>query len=116
MSDCWLWAGYIDKGGYGRLGSKLAHRVVYESMVGGIPIGLELDHLCRTPPCINPDHLEPVTTAVNAERRRRAACRHGHPYSQDNTLTYVYGGRVNRRCRACANEASKRSYYKCAKI
>ena len=38
--------------------------------VGSIPDGLHLDHLCRVPACVNPEHLEPVTLAEN---NRRAA-------------------------------------------
>lgn len=48
-----------------------AHRVVYESLVGPIPAGLELDHTCRVRRCVNPDHLEPVTHAENQRRSRR---------------------------------------------
>ena len=72
--DCWLWTGYITPLGYGtltvrRLGRGFkAHRLVYELLVGPIPVGLELDHLCRNTRCVNPDHLEPVTHAENMRR------------------------------------------------
>lgn len=76
--DCWLFQGCTVRGGYGqiRVGNRpnmrsvYAHRVVYEEMRGPIPEGLELDHLCFTPACVNPDHLEPVTHAENSRRRR----------------------------------------------
>lgn len=69
---CWLWTGYISKGyGLMSMGNRVqrpAHIVVYEHLVGPIPDGLELDHLCRVKRCVNPDHLEPVTHAVNCQR------------------------------------------------
>jgi hypothetical protein len=45
---------------------------MYEKTNGPVPAGLELDHLCRQRDCINPDHLQPVTTAVNSRRGRQA--------------------------------------------
>jgi hypothetical protein len=54
--------------GYGTLSRQLAHRIYYKRMRGPIPSDRELDHLCRIPPCVNPDHLEPVTRAINVAR------------------------------------------------
>lgn len=75
--DCWLWAGPVSEStGYGFMsdsfynGSRPAHRVVYEALIGAIPNGMLLDHLCRITLCINPKHLEVVT---NAENQRRGA-------------------------------------------
>lgn len=70
--DCWLWTGALQKG-YGHMlgvrGKSLrAHRVAYELLVGRIPDGCELDHLCRNPKCVNPAHLEPVSHAENIRR------------------------------------------------
>lgn len=69
---CWLWHGATTKAGYGLIGDGLdlvyVHRWVYQFMVAEIPDGLVLDHLCCTPACANPEHLEPVTRAVNNER------------------------------------------------
>lgn len=45
-----------------------AHRYVYEAHKGPIPTGMQLDHLCRNPSCVNPDHMEPVTHAENLRR------------------------------------------------
>jgi DNA-binding XRE family transcriptional regulator len=76
-NGCWLWTGTDDGNGYGLLSvyDKLAraHRAVYQELVGPIPEGLELDHLCRNPSCVNPAHLEPVTAQENI--RRSAAFR-----------------------------------------
>lgn len=71
-NGCWVWTGSLLADGYGNLrdGAKVkrAHRVSYETFVGPIPGGLEIDHLCRNRSCINPDHLEPVTRAENQRR------------------------------------------------
>lgn len=76
--DCWLWSsGNRDRYGYGRIGHHLVHRISFTMVNGPIPDGLTLDHLCRTPPCVRPEHLEPVTQAENNRRawaaRRNAA-------------------------------------------
>jgi hypothetical protein len=63
-NGCWVWTGYTDPNGYGRLHlsrprrTVQAHRYVYEQLVGPIPEGLEMDHLCRNPSCVNPQHRE----------------------------------------------------------
>lgn len=72
-TGCWNWQLYLNDRGYGKSGTKgsentLAHRVVYERLVGPIPDGLQLDHLCRNPRCVNPAHLEPVTQSINQRR------------------------------------------------
>lgn len=71
---CWLWLGALGRGGYGlsrhRGVLSVVHRVAYELLVGPIPEGLQLDHLCRVRHCVNPDHLEPVTALENVRRSR----------------------------------------------
>lgn len=73
--NCWLWNGGRSRDGYGKFHHQgthqQAHRVAYELMVGPIPDGLTIDHLCRNPWCVNPAHMEPVTAAENT---RRAHC------------------------------------------
>jgi hypothetical protein len=72
LTGCWVWLLHTTKKGYGRMNYKgrnrYAHRVLYEQMKGEIPAGKILDHKCRNPICVNPDHLEPVTIAVNNRR------------------------------------------------
>jgi hypothetical protein len=71
-TPCWIWSRALDGKGYGavwRDGRIIgAHRYVYEALMRPIPKGLQLDHLCRTPACVNPDHLEPVTQTENIRR------------------------------------------------
>ena len=105
---CWLWVGRKDK----RDGRPLvwegksprgAHRVVYEQEVGPVPVGLELDHVCRRPTCVNPAHLAPVSRQENERRKgwvvrmRVAKCSHGHSMALHAMMT-PEGGRL---CRAC---------------
>lgn len=112
---CWLWRGSKDAKGYGAirvspLVCARAHRVSYELMIGPIPEGLQLDHLCFNTSCVNPAHLEPVTNAENMRRRgaRTTHCPRGHPYDQANTYINASGHRF---CRACkrATYAAKRA-------
>ena len=73
---CWEWTGAKDGDGYGHLtiaGRVVgAHRFAYELLVGPIPEGLEIDHLCRNRACVKPADLEPVTRAENLRRAREA--------------------------------------------
>ena len=109
-TGCWLWSKALTDDGYGRLEyckrKWLAHRFVYELLVGPIPDGLELDHRCRNRACVNPAHLDPVTKRVNWERgesytRKLAAqshCKRGHEFTPENTAVTSQG---NRECRSC---------------
>lgn len=114
---CWIWNGSKMRNGYGQLGVAgkhyAAHRYSYENKVGPIPIGLDLDHLCRVRACTNPDHLEPVTRSENLRRgmkrgehqRAKTHCPYGHEYSQQNTR--INCGR--RCCRTCDRARSQRT-------
>jgi len=109
---CWIWQRYINDQGYGVVGHKggtvRAHREMYEKMVRPIPEGLELDHLCRVRSCVNPDHLEPVTSAENIRRNesptsvtvREGRCRRGHDLSGPDAV-YVHTKTGKRQCKAC---------------
>lgn len=118
--DCWLWTGRLGVGGYAYVGMRVdgtwknlrAHRASYEMLVGPIPNGLQLDHLCRIRHCVNPDHLEPVTCKENVRRgfgvaaqlRQRTRCRNGHEFSPENTRVESGG---SRRCLLCANASQQ---------
>jgi hypothetical protein len=70
--ECWTWTGSIDENGYGRIHTdttpRKSYRVLFEHVIGEVPEGLELDHLCRNRLCVNPFHLEPVTHRENMRR------------------------------------------------
>lgn len=117
FTTCWLWNGTMNPDGYGFFNvaqRKMvrAHRFAYKLMVGPIPGGLQLDHLCRERSCVNPAHLEPVTTGENTRRgvgrtatnARKTACKRGHPFTPENT--YLSGGL--RECRICKHDYDER--------
>lgn len=114
---CWLWIGAMYSNGYGHFATSsprkdhLAHRFAYERLVGSIPVGLTLDHLCRNRACVRPDHLEPVTQEVNNRRGMGASGRHfrathcpkGHPYDGENL--YIRPDGMGRGCKECRRES-----------
>lgn len=116
--DCWLWTAATSAKGYGQFRASrgasqvAAHRYAYMDLVGPIPDGLALDHLCRVRNCVNPAHLEPVTTAENnlrslpyrppSIRSKKTHCVNGHEFTPENTVQRTRpNGRVNRDCRTC---------------
>lgn len=121
-SGCWLFMGALDNRGYGQVFTRMkdgkkpttarAHRVIYASLRGEIPSGMELDHLCKRRNCCNPDHLDVVTHAENVRRgnvglrqRSQTHCKNGHPFNDINT-------RWRGKWRACieCNRVSSREY------
>lgn len=111
-NGCWNWLGQSRSHGYGYFWAdgkwQKACRWLYSQVIGPVPEGLHLDHLCRNRLCVNPFHLEPVSPGENTRRGalfdvlriRWAAITHcpkGHAYSGDNL--HMYGNK--RRCRAC---------------
>lgn len=114
--ECWIWTGAIQPEGYGvfRAGdgrTVRAHRFSYELANGPIPVGLVLDHLCRTPPCVSPFHLEAVTNRVNVVVRSvtsasalhaaQTHCKRGHLFDDANTAIVPGQHGPHRRCREC---------------
>lgn len=115
--DCWL----VNKGSYRpkiRVGKRyvFAYRVIYESMIAPIPRGLVIDHLCRTPSCVNPFHLEPVTSRINilrgigrtAQNAAKNECIHGHPFSGENLRLIKRKGFMERGCVQCLRRRNRK--------
>lgn len=108
--ECWPWTSTPHHTGYGHIrlphgGPKAqAHRVAYELLIGPIPEGLTLDHLCMNKLCVNPAHLEPVTAEENSSRywRSRNHCKYGHPFEGEN-LKVVEGFRACHTCHRRVN-------------
>lgn len=126
--DCIIWQGAPNNMGYGKVSvqndptapgrEEAAHRWFYKRLRGPIPEGMVLDHLCRRPLCVNPDHLEPVTLAENTRRGalargflgNRTHCGNGHEWVPENLLL-VTGGDPEHptyRCRPCNTERARR--------
>lgn len=106
---CWAWTGSRKHpNGYGQMmawGKNWnAHRLAYVLLVGPIPDGLHLDHLCRFKPCVNPAHLEPVTPAENVRRWAETIthCPQGHEYA--------VVGRHHSQCRECKRQIDRRRW------
>lgn len=115
-TPCWLWTGAKTRDGYGYVwsgsresGHVRAYRAAYEMIVGPIPVGRVIDHLCRVRACVNPAHLEPVTIAENvlrgvgssAIRASQTKCKRGHAFTEENTIRMKRNGK--RKCRTCTN-------------
>jgi hypothetical protein len=113
-NGCWYWIGSLTNRGYGhfRLNGHFfgAHRVSYELVHGPIPAGMEIDHLCKMPLCVNPAHLEAVTGVENNRRSesptaingRKTHCIRGHEFTPENTYREPRG----RHCRKCQSRAA----------
>ena len=118
---CWVAVGKgLNQDGYyrpkisGRL--QMAHRLAYEVLIGPIPKGLELDHLCRNRACYNPWHLEPVTHKENVRRGTshnggKTHCPAGHEYNEENTHV---GSAGRRECRVCKKLLQRKK--RCAQL
>lgn len=116
-AGCWEWIAGKSLG-YGvvrwRGKKSYAHRVFYEALVGQIPDGKTIDHLCRNRACVNPEHMEPVSRGENvlrgegrtAANARKTHCPMGHLLAGDNLKRGEAG---TRKCRICHN-ARQREY------
>ncbi len=108
IDGCWIWDRTISVSGYGQVsdGGKVsyAHRVSYTHLVGEIPKGLVIDHLCKNKECVNPEHLEPVTQAENVKRAmgNTTHCRSGkHVWNK------------TRQCLECAEDRRRANMKSC---
>lgn len=109
-SGCWLWTACLNGDGYGQIWHngrmRGAHRAIYEVLVGPIPDGLTIDHLCRVRCCVNPHHMEVVSKLENTLRgvgqsainARKTHCKNGHLFDSGNTIIESSG---KRKCKTC---------------
>lgn len=112
--SCWEWLGWKNDLGYGYIywegRDRPAHRIICQIVMGEtFGRGIDVDHLCKNPGCVNPSHLEPVTHRTNIRRGRAAtktACKYGHDWT-DPANVYI---RKNgyRWCAECARQYCKR--------
>ena len=108
-TGCWLWVAASKVSGYGVFqfeGKGMgAHRAACKLFRGPVPDDMQVDHLCRTRSCVNPDHLEVVTAKENTRRSRQANgvllfCKRGHR-RDDPANVYIHPKRGTRHCKAC---------------
>ena len=108
---CWEWRGSIKPNGYGYFSlwpkKVYAHRLSYELLVGPIPDGMHIDHICFNRRCVRPDHLDAVTQKVNNQRAHaiKTHCAQGHPWIDENIATRPNGSHY---CRVCNREQQRR--------
>lgn len=105
-SGCWMWRGADHPDGYSRYwhGGRVVygHRLTVEVSRGHVDAAMEIDHLCRTPACVNPAHLEAVTGPENRRRTRAETCSAGH------SMADAYRSGDKRRCRHCNRAWARR--------
>lgn len=121
IGECWLWQA-SKRSGYGvfSIGHKTvsAHRFTYQRIIGPIPVGYSIDHLCRNPACVNPYHLEPVTQRVNilrgigpsAKNAVKTYCSRGHLLEGNNIEPGSWRKRGFRNCKPCANLRRRKEF------
>ena len=121
---CWIWTAAKNPQEYGHFSdpsfeTQIAHRIAYELEVGPIPADMLLHHRCKVPSCVNPDHLEPLTSkqhrplsrlaTFNGPTWTRTHCEAGHPFDEKNTQLFRLHGKLHRRCRLCQVAVRQRS-------
>jgi hypothetical protein len=124
-SECWVWTAAVNLHGYGMFTrgdgrGQVAHRTAFEEIVGPVPEGLCLDHLCRNRRCVRPDHLEPVTFRENVLRGDtlpaanvlKTHCRHGHALTADNVAIKIRRDGVERVCITCRRKECRDRYWR----
>lgn len=104
---CWLWTGPMTDAGYGRASRWSAHRLAHTLLKGPIHPSFQVDHLCSVRNCVNPEHLDMVTIAVDGARKKirnrwrgwATHCARGHELN-DMTTNWRANG-TGRQCRIC---------------
>ncbi len=123
-NGCLIWPGAKGRAGHGHVKYKgelwRVHRLVYTHLVGPIPEGQHLHHICETPACANHNHLTAVTYIKHAylgdtlavRNSTKQTCPNGHPYEGYNLIILDRGTTTNRICRKCNNDRNRSSYYR----
>lgn len=113
-TECHEWVGSLNDSGYGvfyhNYSQYKAHRVVYSLNFGDPGENLVIDHLCRNRSCVNPAHLEAVSSQVNtlrgigfaAKNALKGTCPRGHALIKPNHVSDMLGTH-GRSCRSCDN-------------
>ena len=124
-TGCWLWTGCVHEDGYGVFtahgGTLRVHRYMYSRAGNRLLPGFELDHLCHTRRCCNPDHVEQVTTRVNQLRSTetlssknlaKTHCPQAHLYDAVNTRIEYSKGLPSRKCKQCDRQRAREAYHR----
>lgn len=98
---CWPWQGSRNRQGYGTLNisgrNHMAHRLVYETLVGGIPLGEIVCHHCDNPCCCNPAHLFTGTHVDNFRdmvRKNRHSPEQLKYHTKQSENSYAHAGKI----------------------
>ena len=106
---CWNWTGPLDAHGYGAIGEGgrggrvlKVHAVVYRMIIGEIPEGHVLHHLCRNKQCCHPRHMVAITPSDHQKNHPEIVWRKGRPrppvthckHGHDMSNAYVWEARV----------------------
>lgn len=119
-SGCWIWQKSKNRG-YGTTSFEgkvySAHRLAYLSYYGSIDKDLVIDHICRNPSCVNPEHLELVTQKENIARAKKRLgprpemvkkfCKNGHEFTSENTRMKIDGKYKSQACKTCQRKWKK---------
>lgn len=120
-NGCWDWTGTTDGRGYPKQylqrRARFAHRISFLIFNGSIDDTMEIDHTCRNKICVNPAHLDQVSSRENTVRgispaainAKKTHCKHGHELSGRNLVNYIKG---KRGCRTCWNARANASYHR----
>jgi len=124
-NGCWYFNGATSTFGYGSIRFKgkstPAHRVSWIIANGKVPKGKWVLHKCDNPPCINWEHLElgdakkNMLDCVKRGRHNQATkkkCRHGHPFSKENTRVVKKPKWTERICIICYRRTHRASYHR----